>query len=422
MSLGSDSKSLTEITKELDSLFTASDSNEHETEIDLSEMTNQESESDSLETNAVNTVSVTPAVSEEATVAEHDAELAIENDNEVDANLPYKSDSAENGNLHEPTKANGKQKNFRVSAMLKNIPQINLKGYLALEDDILKNGLLIKPKVYNNEIIDGRARIDICRKHKIIFDYEIITENIPNLEEYIDSIHYHHKDITPSQRAIASLEKVEYFEKLHDTQRKENLIDYQSAGETFDAARIACKYCGASYGMYAKAKKLRDDTHRAKLYKLVKAGKINLDTALSISENKKIDNIIDKVYSLDLDMKCIKDIIKMSEEDKLLYNDLQNQTKQEEAQHILDIFKFKNYKDIYKGLKDGSIPTIAEALNKKKLMNLGKKQIKKNSHKIEIPEKLHMSLTKEANNAGKSMEEFIDTLLSLYKQSLKDKK
>ncbi|GAB1370223.1 hypothetical protein MASR1M45_02830 [Candidatus Kapaibacterium sp.] len=313
-----------------------------------------------------------------------------------------------------------KQQEFTISKLLENIPTIDDKGYKALEHDIKTFGLRQPISIYNNEIIDGRARYKICIENKIEPEYSVLEMEKSKIKSWIDSCHINHKDMTPSQRALlAAMNKAE-FEKMikMDVQEAKRSKDF--IPENMDIARMCCKHYGASYGMFAKATKFLNNSKLNKnIQVLVEQGKINLDTAIRLNGQTNADKVANFLYEKEMDVNLASRILAINKDDSGIYDTIVESKTPESVMEILKIYSFKkNYNEIYKDLLTGEV-TLEEARKKRKNANDSNK-VKISSEKsrtIILEEKTTNYINRLATKAGIKKEEVIQNIIEFYKKN-----
>lgn len=314
-----------------------------------------------------------------------------------------------------------KLQEYPVSKLIEKIPTIDDKGFKALEQDIITFGLRQPITIYNNEIIDGRARYRICTQHGIEPDYSTLEIENTQIKSWIESCHINHKDMTPSQRALlAALNKEDFEKQLKITKNeakraKEKIPEYQ------DTARMCCKHYGASYGMYVKAMKLVEKKDK-KTQLLVEQGKINLDTALKLIGNSEADKVVNFLYEKEIEPTVATRILAIKSEDPELYKRLLKNKTAEAISEDLAKYSFKkNNSEIYQLVENGEI-TLMEARKKRSDVNKGKKELENEikSRTLTLPETTSDYINRMALKAGIAKEEFILNIIEFYKENTKN--
>jgi hypothetical protein len=83
------------------------------------------------------------------------------------------------------------------------IPQMNAEEYLLLEKSILSDGCRDAIIAWNNTIVDGHNRYDICKKHNVVF--KVTDKQFTDIEEcldFVDANQLGRRNLTNDQRMI----------------------------------------------------------------------------------------------------------------------------------------------------------------------------------------------------------------------------
>ena len=98
---------------------------------------------------------------------------------------------------------------------LKNLlPPLSKKEYDGLEKDILKSGCLSAIVTWNDTIVDGHNRYEICQKHGIPFDVKQMEfETLEDAKFWAWEHQEHRRNLTPYQRTELALKFKPQIEK-----------------------------------------------------------------------------------------------------------------------------------------------------------------------------------------------------------------
>lgn len=101
------------------------------------------------------------------------------------------------------------------------MPSLSYEEYYHLEHNIIKEGCRDPIVLWNNILIDGHNRYEICKRHKLPFN--IVKRDFKNREQVKDWIlnnQLGRRNITPYSRVLLALKKEELWRKL----AKENQV------------------------------------------------------------------------------------------------------------------------------------------------------------------------------------------------------
>jgi hypothetical protein len=132
-----------------------------------------------------------------------------------------------------------------------------------LVEDVKAHGLVKPIEIYQNQIIDGRNRLEACMRAGITPHYKDVSSEVDgDPRGYVASVNLKRRDLTKEQRAaiIAELARLPVGANQH---RKEGVSNDTASPPTLDQA---AKLAGVSRVTVARAKKrMRDDpeAHKA---------------------------------------------------------------------------------------------------------------------------------------------------------------
>jgi len=132
--------------------------------------------------------------------------------------------------------------------------------YEGLEKNILAHGCLDTIKIWNDIIIDGHNRYDICKKHNISYDTKSIEFQSRNdAKIWIIKNQFDRRNLSSWQRGQMALELKEIFsEKAKENQiRKPESFSPILAEQKVDTREELAKSAGISHGTIDKIKKIK---------------------------------------------------------------------------------------------------------------------------------------------------------------------
>jgi DNA modification methylase len=185
--------------------------------------------------------------------------------------------------------------------------------YQNLEKSIIDEGCRDAIILWNNTIVDGHNRYEICTKHNIAFNtIQKDFENIEFAKEWIIINQFSRRNINPYQRSILAIK----LEKIITERKKENLksgghgkkgtqISAEVKGETRDEiAQIA----GVSHFTIDSVKKIEASANE-EVKANVKSGKIKVNQALQLIDKEADEEIKEKLNSGEISTKeAVKEI------------------------------------------------------------------------------------------------------------------
>jgi ParB-like chromosome segregation protein Spo0J len=153
-------------------------------------------------------------------------------------------------------------------------PMMTDERMAELVEDIKAHGLVKPIELYQDQVIDGRNRLEACKRAGITPDYKDVTSDVDgDPAAYVASANLKRRDLTESQRAaiIAELTALPVGANQH---RKEGVSTDTASAPTLDkVAKIAG--VGRATAARARAVKKADPA----LAQKVKAGTITVNSA-----------------------------------------------------------------------------------------------------------------------------------------------
>ena len=107
-------------------------------------------------------------------------------------------------------------KELMIDEELKNLlPPLNSEEYNLLEENIINNGCLNPILIWNNYIVDGHNRYNICNLHNISFEVKIVEfEDKSEVIRWMIDNQMGRRNLNVFQRILIAEKYREYFEKI----------------------------------------------------------------------------------------------------------------------------------------------------------------------------------------------------------------
>ena len=214
------------------------------------------------------------------------------------------------------------------------LPPLTKEEFSQLEENILKDGCQSPIITWNDYIVDGHNRYNICNKHKIEFEeLKLAYESKDDIIQWMIDTQLGRRNLTPIQR-IAIAEK---YRPIIEKKAKENLvksgIEYgkgltnsTNPIKTINTRDKLAKIAGVGQDTYYKGKRILDSDNEEIKDKL-KNKEISINKAynqLFKKENKKIetDDIKKEIPIEEVDKNNLKEISSNETEVVIKTNDL----------------------------------------------------------------------------------------------------
>ncbi|MBD3155365.1 MAG: hypothetical protein GF368_01790 [Candidatus Aenigmarchaeota archaeon] len=167
------------------------------------------------------------------------------------------------------------------------IPPLTEEEFSALEQSIINEGCRDPLVIWDNIILDGHNRYNICMKHNLIF--KRVEKNFDNKEQakiWILENQLGRRNLNEAQR-IDVVDRLFGLKEQQDAKErtkmgKENLPDPKKAGQSRDKLGQKAKVSGRTY---QKGKKIKDTN--TELWDQCKQGEISIDKAYKEVQNQE---------------------------------------------------------------------------------------------------------------------------------------
>jgi len=240
-------------------------------------------------------------------------------------------------------------KKLNVYPYFKNlIPSLSDEEYQLLKQDLKKKGCLSPIITWNDSIVDGHNRYQICSELELHFDVKQIEfDDRDEAKIWIIKNQFGRRNLRPFQR----LELASCMEDVIAKQAKENQSAgggsvHQTSGKPVNTAKEMAKIADVSHDTYSKGKKIineADEEDKEKLrlgntsinavYEKLKKKEVDQkvpeSTSASISNEKLIQHSVEKIAD------GVSEILKIKDDIPELYK-IQLNTSLEDLKIIVD--------------------------------------------------------------------------------------
>ena len=199
-------------------------------------------------------------------------------------------------------KKNTAELNPVLAAVRKALPEHTDAELEAMTADIKQKGQLVPILMKGKEVVDGRARLQICKKLGI----KPITHDLgsaANDADWAVSVNLYRRHLTTGQRAI-------FAEELASLRKGSN----QHTAKAACSRKVAAKRMGVSEDSIDRARKVKEGGS-PKLVDMVSRGKVSLDAAA----------------------KLVKSYPKVHEQDEILVKGVERVNKDRYRKEVLDV-------------------------------------------------------------------------------------
>ena len=140
------------------------------------------------------------------------------------------------------------------------IPPLSLEEYSQLEKNIIADGCREPLVVFNNTLVDGHNRYEICTKHDLpfsILDKEFADSS--HAKEWMILNQFGRRNLINYQRSVLALEiESVYSERAKEKQREAGgAVPQMSAKAPIDTRKEVAKVANVSHDTIAKVKKIQ---------------------------------------------------------------------------------------------------------------------------------------------------------------------
>lgn len=265
------------------------------------------------------------------------------------------------------------------------IPQLTNEEFKQLEENILKEGCREPLIIWNNTIIDGHNRYEICSKHNV--DFKTISKDFSNKEEakmWIIKNQFGRRNLSVYDRSVLALKLESLFkEKAKENQgRRTDLTLNQQCEEVeskdflqksakslkeseivpIDTRKEIAKIAGTSHDTIAKVKKIEEKAPK-EVKEKIKNGEMSINQAYGYAktyeylENEIKDEIPKEKTE---EEKYVEEEFKKIEEESAIQRNVHNA-----IYKILCIDISKEDLDIwYEGLEKSYLDTLDEDMER----------------------------------------------------------
>ncbi len=162
------------------------------------------------------------------------------------------------------------------------IPKISEDEYQLLEESILSEGCRDALVVWNDTIIDGHNRYEICNKHNLPYETTpIIFESKDDAKIWIIKNQLGRRNLVPFVR----IELVDSIEKILEDKAKKNqgtrtdiFLTSEKSIESINTTKEMAKLANVGHDTYSKGKKIKSKASE-KVKQAVRDGKISINKA-----------------------------------------------------------------------------------------------------------------------------------------------
>lgn len=180
------------------------------------------------------------------------------------------------------------------------IPKLSNEEFKQLEENILAEGCREPIVIWNNTIIDGHNRYEICSKHNV--DFKTISKDFSNKEEakmWIIKNQFGRRNLSIYDRSVLALK----LEDLFKEKAKENLktstggsnpqpLQKSEKVEPINTTKEIAKIAGTSHDTITKVKKIEENAPK-EVKEKVKNGEMSINQAYGLTKMQEdLDNYI----------------------------------------------------------------------------------------------------------------------------------
>jgi N6-adenosine-specific RNA methylase IME4/DNA-binding XRE family transcriptional regulator len=168
------------------------------------------------------------------------------------------------------------------------IPPLTPEEYAGLEQSILTEGCRDALITWNDTLIDGHNRYEICTKHNILFKMsEKVFESREKVKEWIILNQFGRRNLSAYDRSILALRLKELFaEKARgnmstaggDRKSENAKTGCQISDKAIDTKKELAKVAGVSHDTIAKVQKIEEKA-TPEIKKKIKSGEVSINQA-----------------------------------------------------------------------------------------------------------------------------------------------
>lgn len=175
------------------------------------------------------------------------------------------------------------------------IPPLSKEEFNQLEQNILKDGCRDPLVVWNDTIIDGHNRYEICQKHDLNFNVDHYDfDSGLKAKEWMILNQFGKRNISNYQRAeLALLLKPILAEKAKEKQIESGKVKQKSAEPEINTRKEIAKQAGVSHDTISKVERIQKDA-TPETIESIKSGDISINQAYKEVTNKQSYSDISK--------------------------------------------------------------------------------------------------------------------------------
>ena len=160
-------------------------------------------------------------------------------------------------------------------------PLLDAEGFEGLVEDIRANGLREPIKLWKDQVIDGRNRLNACEVVGIPAEFEDVTSQVKDPTAYIVGLNLNRRHLNPGQRAALAME---LFDKMPKRGRPKCGGEEKVSSGKISQGKVAQLF-GVSTASISKARHVKK-WNEEQLAQVI-AGELTLTTAYSNSQHRE---------------------------------------------------------------------------------------------------------------------------------------
>jgi len=183
---------------------------------------------------------------------------------------------------------------MQVNQELKNlIPPLQAEEYELLEESIIKDGCRDSLITWNEFVIDGHNRYEICQKHDIPFTTtEKQFDNINEAKEWMINNQFSRRNLPLYQRSVLALKlKPLIAERAKINMATQTKQGYHNCDEAVNTNNEIARQAGVSHNTIARVEKIEEQAPEEVKAKL-RSGDISINQAYKEIKNEKKKQVL----------------------------------------------------------------------------------------------------------------------------------
>jgi N6-adenosine-specific RNA methylase IME4 len=179
------------------------------------------------------------------------------------------------------------------------IPPLSIEEYSQLEKNIIADGCREPLVVFNNILVDGHNRYEICTKHDLpfsILEKDFASES--HAKEWMILNQFGRRNLINYQRSVLALELESVFSeraKEQQIRKPESVIQISEEQKPIVAIKEVAKVANVSHDTIAKVKKIQSTATQEVKDKL-KSGEVSINQAYK--DIKKVEARVERVNKI----------------------------------------------------------------------------------------------------------------------------